>query len=513
MDQLNNQPNPMVYTPVPGAPNATQIPAQASSEPAPTNQPAQQPAAQQPPKPHFIETAEREAAELEQMISDVNKQFSGTQDGASTPSPDSQQSQGTPFPGQSQQPIQPDPKVSMQQGPSVDEVMRNYRTLEHSHRVLQGKYDSEIPRFQEQLRQYHAAVQERDAEIARLDAEIESLKAQSGSSGQASLGGGAPGTLDPEQFKEYEPMFQDMAKVVNESRAALNAQKSEIERLNGVIAQFGQERQQQQAAYAKMGFDQEMSQLCPEWKDINHNRLWIQWLNQPDDLTGKVRKTLVSDDWQNRDAQSVARVFNTFKRMNPDYAAYGSTKDGQPNAPQNQQGAQFMAPNQQQSQQAQSPQHNLQRFQGPDNQIYVQVNGQYVLESQYLAATNQQNQQQQFRPIGNDPNQPGNQPAGQVNFQFGNLESQMEPNRQVTTTAQNDLLSQQYFSVEQVDEFTSAVAKGRYRNNPELARRIEAMIDKASMEGRIVGKPSTGKFGPSDFSAMNQGGGGMILPR
>jgi hypothetical protein len=39
------------------------------------------------------------------------------------------------------------------------------------------------------------------------------------------------------------------------------------------------------------------------------------------------------------------------------------------------------------------------------------------------------------------------------------------------------------------------------------------MIDKASMEGRIVGKPSTGKFGPSDFSAMNQGGGGMILPR
>jgi hypothetical protein len=60
-----------------------------------------------------------------------------------------------------------------------------------------------------------------------------------------------------------------------------------------------------------------LSELSPQWREINRDERFNQWLNQPDGLSGIARASFLTNAYDQRDADTAARYFNQFAALLP----------------------------------------------------------------------------------------------------------------------------------------------------------------------------------------------------
>lgn len=247
--------------------------------------------------PRAVREAGERAEKLAEQLRGEQAKPEGDQDPPQDPQP-----QGDP-PAQPQVP-QPDP--APQGGDPEDETWRTKYT------VLQGKYNSEVPRLAAQLRAANARIEAQDAALAELRQKVETAAK-------------APPAPDPNEerlVQEYGPEIVQTIERIADRKAA-----ERVAPLQGKVEESEAERRarEQRDAEAKKAADfaEAVEDLVPEWEAIDKLPAFHAYLADlgPD---GRPRQAALMEAAQNFDAAGAARIFIAWKRSPAGQAAMGS---------------------------------------------------------------------------------------------------------------------------------------------------------------------------------------------
>ena len=172
-------------------------------------------------------------------------------------------------------------------------------TFEQRYRTLQGKYDAEVPRLYDQVRDLEDRIDRLQASNAR------------------------PKTVEPTKPKEK------VSYVTDADRAEFGEELIDVQRR--VAREVSEEYQEQFAKQAQvikeleqkiantgnqvgaMSFTQRLAQLVPDFDAIDKDERWIAWLNEHDPMTRGPRRIQAENAFKAGDAEAVAHYVNLFR--------------------------------------------------------------------------------------------------------------------------------------------------------------------------------------------------------
>lgn len=155
---------------------------------------------------------------------------------------------------------------------------------EQKYRILQGKYNAEVPRLSAQLRE--------------MQSEIESLKTAK------------PEALISEKDKEEygESMIDMMRRAAREELAAKDSEIQELKRKLNMVEDITVRK-------TTDDFWAELKRAVPDWEAVNVTEGWLDWLGEVDEFAGRVRQDLLDEAQKSRNASRVAKFFNAYKQQ------------------------------------------------------------------------------------------------------------------------------------------------------------------------------------------------------
>lgn len=189
---------------------------------------------------------------------------------------------------------------------------------EKKYRVLQGKYNAEVPRLQTQVREMSSNMQNLQSQLVTTQALMQSLNQR-----QASAPAQAPAAVPPasarlvkdEEVKTFGPDLYDFIQraareVMPQAPAQPNAQ---------VTQQVQQVKQQVDQIASKVAVNDQQKMVAlldekvPDWSKLNTDEAFLAWLEQPEPYSGVKRFQLFDEAAARFDGPRVAAFFKGFQ--------------------------------------------------------------------------------------------------------------------------------------------------------------------------------------------------------
>lgn len=156
--------------------------------------------------------------------------------------------------------------------------------------VLQGKYNSEVPQLQQQIRDLQAQLQNQQ------DSASQSGKA-------AEIAGQLENQLTEEELEILGP---ELAGTIRKMIAAsAPAASDDLNQLKSKVESFEQEATEHKQAL----FWSEVNAAVPDWQQMQSTPEAQQWLTGIDQLSGQVRNDLLNQAAQSLNAHQVIQIF------------------------------------------------------------------------------------------------------------------------------------------------------------------------------------------------------------
>ncbi|MFA5606820.1 MAG: hypothetical protein WDA07_06485 [Leucobacter sp.] len=160
------------------------------------------------------------------------------------------------------------------------------KNWEAAYKVLQGKFNAEVPRLHEQIR--------------TLEAEIKELKTRPAAP--------PPSPIKDEEVQEYGENFVDFVK-----RAASTVVPEGVSKVPEIEKSI-EEIRAETLRQSKRAFLSDLTRLAPNWESLNEDPDFIAWLDESDQFSGRKRQQLLDDACSSFDAERAARFFTTYGR-------------------------------------------------------------------------------------------------------------------------------------------------------------------------------------------------------
>lgn len=191
---------------------------------------------------------------------------------------------------------------------------------EQKYRVLQGKYNAEVPRLQNQVREQHTQLQSFQSQLTATQNLLASLSAQRETAPAASTPATPPTAtklVKDEEVKEFGADLIDvMRRVVREEQASL---LPEIDRRVAPVAQrVNQVAQATQDVGQRVAQNDQQSVLAmlasavPNWQEMNEDPGFLEWLDQVDPFSGAQRGALLKQAYKAHDGSRVVAFFSGY---------------------------------------------------------------------------------------------------------------------------------------------------------------------------------------------------------
>jgi len=174
--------------------------------------------------------------------------------------------------------------------------------LVHANTVLRGKYESEVPRMAQQIRE--------------LKQQLESLQQQA----PAGQGEGPANTAEQEQVnaKVRELLAEEFPEETVDRLE--NAMREMVRQATGSDGQ----RQSQEIAdlrqeignVKRTTFEQQLDEIVPEWRTLdkgNDREAWLSWLSQTEARSGLTNDECLQHALQSQNAKRVKAIVDEFK--------------------------------------------------------------------------------------------------------------------------------------------------------------------------------------------------------
>jgi len=171
-------------------------------------------------------------------------------------------------------------------------------TFAQKYKTLQGKYDAEVPRLHQQIRDLNAKLQE--LEKAQQKPESEPTKPKEKVSYVTDA--------DRAEFGEelIDVQRRVAREVAEEYQEQIAAQAKVIEELRSQVANTGSQ-------IGQMTFAQKLAQLVPDFDKVDADERWVAWLNEHDPMLRAPRRTQAKAAFDAGDAEAVAHYVNLWK--------------------------------------------------------------------------------------------------------------------------------------------------------------------------------------------------------
>ena len=172
-------------------------------------------------------------------------------------------------------------------------------TFKQKYSTLKGKYDAEVPRLHQQVRELTEQMDaiRKNAEAAKK-VEAEKPKERVSYVTDADREEYGDDLIDfqrrvaKEHAQEFEGRFEQQAKVIEELR----------EQVSNTGSQVGE-----------VGFTQKLNNLVPGFDQLDNDERWVAWLNEIDPMTRGPRRDQAQAAFNSGDAEAVAHYVSLFR--------------------------------------------------------------------------------------------------------------------------------------------------------------------------------------------------------
>jgi hypothetical protein len=228
--------------------------------------------------------------------------------------------QPEPVPGQGT-PVPPTPA----QAPLVED-------WQHKYKVLQGKYDREMPELRGVIKTQGEVIQVlQNSTRDNPPAAVTTTKDVTGGTKAA--------VLNPAEFETYGDNIVSLVETVN-------GLISENERLRSakpdasvpVDPEFMQRIERVEKSTDER-FYSDLDAACPMWRDLNNDDEFLNWAHMPDSILGVKPYAAMRRGYDARNVDQVSKIFNEFVRLfrgqpqNPPRITVPSSQGGSPPDP------------------------------------------------------------------------------------------------------------------------------------------------------------------------------------
>ncbi len=231
--------------------------------------------------------------------------------------------QSTPENGNTEKPItqpqaqeQQKPQEARTPEPPQQQQSDSEQTWEHKYRVLQGKYNADTKKLNEQLQEAQKRSQDPSLQhrLQALESENSQLKQQLEQQQQASQSSGEV-KLSQKLVDEYG---EDFARAVAEQSSAgssdlINQLTQKISTLESKLNQTEQATNETADNMRMRELNAELSKHNIDFEQVNTDPMFHDWLSAIDDASGEQRNTLMNNAFQRGDINRTAYFFKAFK--------------------------------------------------------------------------------------------------------------------------------------------------------------------------------------------------------
>lgn len=195
--------------------------------------------------------------------------------------------------------------------------------------MLQGKYNAEVPRLNQQL-------QDMQRQLTAMQGLLASFR-QPAAEPAAPAAPAAP-LVTEEEIKEFGPDLHDFVRRV--ARAEQAALLPEIDRRVAPVVQkvdavaaSAQNASRQAAAVQRRAMFDLLSQQVPNWEELDQDPGFLAWLDQRDPYTGEIRGELLRKAEAANDGPRVVAFFVGYQKENATVAPAAPASAAAPAAP------------------------------------------------------------------------------------------------------------------------------------------------------------------------------------
>jgi hypothetical protein len=207
---------------------------------------------------------------------------------------------------------------------------------EQKYRVLQGKYNAEVPRLQKQAQTQAQQIETLTAQLTATQGMVASIAQNRGPApaGQGSAPAAPAKLVKDEEVSEFGEELTDFIRRVAQDTVLPKVEerfqpfKQEVAKAREHAA--GAAQRQAQADRERL-FGVLDSQV-PGWREQNDDAEFVAWLNQPDAYSGMPRANLLTQAYERNDAPRVVAFFLGYR--NEHAVVTPSTAAAAPAAPQ-----------------------------------------------------------------------------------------------------------------------------------------------------------------------------------
>ena len=200
----------------------------------------------------------------------------------------------------------------------------NSETYAQKWRTLQGMYNAEVPRL-------HSTNRELQSRVSQMEQLLSTLSAPAS---QAPNQMQAPVLVSDREKEEYGESLDVMRKVSREELVPMIGKLAALENaisqiatsLNTTVVPQVQRVAHQQAISSEDRFWNSLSNLVPNWQQINNDLEFQSWLLDVDPMSGMNRQVYLEQAQQNLDVERVASFFSTFSKATGKYQPTASAQ-------------------------------------------------------------------------------------------------------------------------------------------------------------------------------------------
>lgn len=171
--------------------------------------------------------------------------------------------------------------------------------FKQKYNTLRGKYDAEVPRLHQQLKDLTSKIEA--LEKASEEKPSEPTKAKE----KVSL------VTDADRAEFGEDLLDVQRRVATEVSQSyedrLEKQDEIIKKLQEQLALTGNQ-------VGEMSFSQKLTQLVPDFAQIDKDERWVSWLNEHDEMLNGPRRILAQEAFDKSDAESVAHYVKLWRQ-------------------------------------------------------------------------------------------------------------------------------------------------------------------------------------------------------
>lgn len=230
---------------------------------------------------------QRSVEAADQLVAQMN---------GAAPSPeDTQHQQQTQEPAPVQPVVEPVPQVAAPApAPAVD-------PWETKFKVLKGKYDAEVPRLSQQVRELMQMNQNMQAQMeelktSRAQADAPNLVTDADKEAFGADLIGMTERVAKQQMQAMQRELDVMHRKYDELRSKMDRTESNVQVTAGDTYRMN------------------LTQLVPNWAEINESHEWLVWLGEVDPVFGTQRQAALDKAFEALDVRATAAIFQAFLR-------------------------------------------------------------------------------------------------------------------------------------------------------------------------------------------------------